>query len=192
MTAFKAMLTPEETQQLRAATLFSLPVPPTVLAASGRTMSVAAPERAVERLQGLGLIDRYADPGEDDEAAVNPLARPLVPALNEAETVHLAEQVVIPLYAAWKDAEGGLPGDLRGLETARLALLGNAPPEILNASARAGAYFLFNRALDAQKALDLVLAALESLDRPTQLPICICCVSAPIVRTAWGKRISKR
>jgi len=155
MTAFKAMLTPEETQQLRAATLFSLPVLRSVLATAGRALSVAAPERAIDRLLGLGLIDLYVTSGDTEEAAVNPLARPLVPALSKAETAHLAEQVIVPLYASRKGEEGRLPADARGLETARLALLGNAPPEILNVSVPAGAFFLFDRALDAQQALDL-------------------------------------
>jgi hypothetical protein len=57
LTAFKDMLTPQETQQLRAATLFSVPVPLPVLAAAGEAVSVNQPVRAIERLRGLGLID---------------------------------------------------------------------------------------------------------------------------------------
>jgi tetratricopeptide (TPR) repeat protein len=163
------MLTPAETDQLRAATLFSVPVPRAVLAAAGAAASVAEPEQAVDRLQGLGLVDLYAGPGEDD-AAASPLARPLVPALTEAETAHLANGVILPLYASWKDEEGRLPADLRGLETARLALLGKAPAEVLNASARAGAFFLFDRAHNAQGALDLVIAVLATLDRAEATP----------------------
>ena len=114
MTAFKAMLTQEERQQLRAATLFSLPVPRPVLAAAGRALSVAVPERATDRLLSLGLVDLYVTSGVE-EAAVNPLARPLVPALSEGETVHLAEQVILPLYTSRRGKEGGLPADPRGI-----------------------------------------------------------------------------
>ena len=149
LTAFKDMLTPQETTQLRAASLFSLPVPRAVLVAAGRAASVPEPGRAIDRLQGLGLIDQYFSPGNADEAAINPLARPLVPALTEAETAQFAEAAITPLYAAWKDEDGALPADRRGLEAARLALLGNAPPEIVNAAALAGAVFLFHVAFDA-------------------------------------------
>jgi tetratricopeptide (TPR) repeat protein len=165
LTAFKDMLTPQETQQLRAATLFCVPVPRPVLAAAGETASVRDPARAIERLRGLGLIDLYLAAGAKEELAVNSLSRPLVPPLSESESAQIAQRVTAPLYAGWKDADGGLSVDQRGLETARLALLGNAPPEIVNVSARAGALFLFDRALAAPQALDLVLGALKSLDR---------------------------
>jgi hypothetical protein len=48
LTAFLDMLTPQEIQQLRAATLFSVPVPQPVLAAAGAAASVPEPERARE------------------------------------------------------------------------------------------------------------------------------------------------
>ena len=165
LTAFRDMLAPEETEQLRAATIFWLPVPRAALAAAGGAASVPNPDRVIDRLQGLGLIDRYLLPGDADEVAVNPLARPLVPALTEAETARFAEAVIKPLYNSWKRTDGFLPEDMRGLEAARLALLGKAPPQILNAAAGAGAAFLYHRALDAQRALDLVLSALAALDR---------------------------
>jgi len=159
MTAFKDMLTPQEPQQLRAATLFSIPVPQPVLAAAGEAASVQEPGRAFERLRGLSLIDLYLGTGEREEVAVNPLARPLVPALSEAETIQIAEKAIAPLYSSWKDADGGLPADQRGLEVAQLALLGRAPADILNASARSGAAFLFRTLHEAQPALELVLLA---------------------------------
>jgi esterase/lipase superfamily enzyme/tetratricopeptide (TPR) repeat protein len=165
LTAFRDMLTADETQQLRAATLFMLPVPHAVLVAAGRAGLVAQPERAIGRLQGLGLIDLYSTPGAADELAVNRLAAPLVPRLTEAEATRLAEAAVAPLYSAWKSPDGWLPADMRGREAARLALLGNAPPEIINAAALAGAAFLFDRAFDAHQALDLVHAAVTALDR---------------------------
>jgi hypothetical protein len=79
LTAFKAMLTPQETKQLQAATLFSIPVPQPVLIAAGEAASVAEPTRAIKRLRGLGLIDLYLASDAKEEVAVNPLARPLVP-----------------------------------------------------------------------------------------------------------------
>jgi len=164
------MLTAQETQQLRAATLFSVPVPRQVLAAAGEAASVTEPLRATERLRGLGLIDFYLAAGTKEELAVNSLARPLVPALSEAEGAQIAERAIAPLYTGWKDADGGMPADLRGLEAARLALLGQAPPVIVNESALAAVVFLFRILHQAEPALDLVLAALSALDRVKAVP----------------------
>jgi hypothetical protein len=144
LTAFRTMLTQAETEQLRAATLFSVPVPRPVLAAAGAAAAVSAPERAIDRLLGLGLVDLYLAPGTVEQAAVNPLARPLVSALSEVESVRIAEKAILPLYASWKYEEGRLPEDPRGLESAKLALLGRAPPYILNAAVGAGASYLFH------------------------------------------------
>jgi hypothetical protein len=102
LAAFKDVLTQEETQQLRAARVFSLPVPQPVLAAAGEAASVNEPGRAIERLRGLGLIDLYLAIGEREEVAINPLARPLVPTLSEAETIQIAEKAIAPLYFSWK------------------------------------------------------------------------------------------
>jgi hypothetical protein len=70
----------------------------------------------------------------------------------------------------WKDADGGLPADLRGWEAARLALLGQAPPDIVNASSGAAVVFLFRTLHQAEPALDLVLAALSVLDCAKAVP----------------------
>ena len=96
--AFHAMLTPSEALQLRAATLFAVPVPLPALRATGAAAGVAKPERALDRLQGLGLVDLYVHVDETLEAAVNPLARPLVEPLSEADRAHLAKAAVPPLY----------------------------------------------------------------------------------------------
>jgi hypothetical protein len=170
LTAFRDMLTVGETEQLRAATLFLLPVPPPVLAAAGRAASVAAPERAIERLQGLGLVDLYPTSGNAEEVAINPLARPLVPALTEAEAARLAEAAIGPLYVCWKDAKITLWANRRALRAARLAVLGNAAPEIVNDTAYVGAGLLTFGALDPQGGLDLVLRALDVLDRTGAVP----------------------
>jgi AAA ATPase domain len=175
LTAFKEMLTPQETQQLRAATLFSVPVPRPVLAAAGEAASVKEPARAIERLRGLGLIDLYLAADAKEELAINPLARPLVPALSEAETARLAEKAISPLYANWKEADGGLPANPRGLESARLALLGQAPPDIVNASARAGAAFLFHTLHEAQSGLDGSLGAGSCQGQPGSAPSAAWC-----------------
>ncbi|ALJ39378.1 MULTISPECIES: CHAT domain-containing protein [Azospirillum] len=166
--AFRAMLTPTEARQLAAATLFELPVPRAVLEAAGRAAGIAAPEPAVDRLQGLGLLDRYGGAGMD--SAVNPLARPLAAALSEADRAHLAAAVVGPLHAAWTDEDGDLPVHPRAVELARLALLAGGPPEILNAAALMGGLFLFHRAHMTEAAWQLVSQALDLLDRAGAAP----------------------
>jgi tetratricopeptide (TPR) repeat protein len=170
LTAFKDMLTPQETQQLRAATLFLIPVPPPVLAAAGEAASVKEPVRAIDRLRGLGLIDLHLVANAKEELAVNSLARPLVPALSEAETAQIAGKAIAALYRCWKDGDGNLPPDLRGWEAARLAMLGQSPPDIVNAAALAGTAYLFHGVHQARLALDLVLAALSALDRVKATP----------------------
>jgi tetratricopeptide (TPR) repeat protein len=170
LTAFKDMLTPQETQQLRATTLFSIPVPRPVLVAAGEAACVKEPVRAIERLRGLGLTDLYLAGSAKEELAVNSLAWPLVPALNETESAQIAARAIAPLYAGWKDADGGLPEDARGWEAARLALLGEAPPDIVNAGSLAAAVFIFHTLHQAEQALDLVLAALSLLDRAKATP----------------------
>jgi tetratricopeptide (TPR) repeat protein len=118
----------------------------------------------------LGLIELCPYTDGTHDLAVNSLARPLVTALSEAEAASIANKAIVPLYSSWKDAEGGMPADLRGWEAARLSLLGRAPPDILNASALAGTVFLFRRLHEAEPALDLVLAALPELDDANAAP----------------------
>ena len=72
----------------------------------------------------------------------------------------LAAAAIGPLVEAWSDEDGDLPRDGRGLETARLALLGNAPASILERAVEAGGRCLFDRRHDAKAALELVEAAL--------------------------------
>lgn len=122
MQTYRAMLTPEEEIELRAATLFSLPVPRSALHAAGAALGVGDATAALSRLEGLGLVDLYVGADEVVEAAVNPLARPLVNPLDDDDTAKLAKAAVLPLYAEWTDDSGSLPADARGLETARLSL----------------------------------------------------------------------
>jgi hypothetical protein len=79
-------------------------------------------------LRGLGLIDLFPAMGAQEEFAINSLARPLVPPPSEAESTQMAKEAILPLCSYWKDADDGLPAELRGWEAARLALLGRAPP----------------------------------------------------------------
>ncbi|TWA80387.1 AAA ATPase-like protein [Azospirillum brasilense] len=170
--ACRAMLTPSEARQFAAAALFERPVPRTVLEAAGTAATVANPRAAVERLHGLGLLDRYGGAGAD--SAVNPLARPLAPGLSEGDQAHLAAAVVGPLHAAWVDGDGDLPFDPRAVELARLALLAGGPAGILDTAAHEGGRYLFNGIREAEQAWQLVEQAIGQLDHmgaPPSLPL---------------------
>ena len=169
--AFRAMLAPTETIQLRAATLFPLAVPLTVLEEAGRAAGIADPGPAVERLQGLGLLDRYRGHGDQPDGAVNPLARPLVLPLSPADQTLLAAAVVGDLHAAWADDNGQLPANLQAVALADLALLAERPPDIVQAAVLSGGRFLFDTAHDVERALDLVRRAVGLLDRCGTAPM---------------------
>jgi tetratricopeptide (TPR) repeat protein len=159
--AFRAMLTPTEETQLSAATLFEQPVPLSILGEVGKAVGIADPLPALGRLQGLGLLDRYGGAGDTVEAAINPLARPLVPALGPKDQAHLASVAVAPLDAMRRNSDGDLPSDARSVEIARLAILAVGPPEIAAEAALAGGRFLFHSEHKAEKALKLVEAAVN-------------------------------
>ncbi|RJF78404.1 CHAT domain-containing protein [Azospirillum cavernae] len=163
--AFRAMLTPTEAIQLRAATLFPLAVPLKALEEAGRAAGIADPGPAVERLQGLGLLDRYRGPGDRPDGAVNPLARPLAPPLSPADRTLLAAAVVGDLHAAWADDDGELPENIQAAALADLALLAEGPPGLVQAAVLSGGQFLFDSAHEAARALDLVTRAVGLLDR---------------------------
>jgi hypothetical protein len=125
---------------LRAATLFSegLPVPVTAIEAVGRGSGVADTGAALKRLVGLGLVDDWGEVRGVAHAAVNPLARPLAgPSLTKVEQREQAAAAIAPLAEAWRDEDGDFPVDPRGVEAARLALLGGAPAEIVDRAAYA-------------------------------------------------------
>ena len=83
--ALAATLSRDESEQLRAAKRFDIPVPSEVLASAGADLSVSNPAAAIIRLQGLGLLDTYVAVGGEQEIAVNALVRPLVGALEDEE-----------------------------------------------------------------------------------------------------------
>ena len=127
-------LTDSQQTQLRAGTLFSedLPVPVSTLEAVGLAAGVAD-RAALNRLMGLGLVDDWGKMNGAEHAAVNPMARPLAgDKLTEAEQEHLATDAIGPLAEAWRDTDGDLPLDPRSVEAARLALMSDAPVEVLD------------------------------------------------------------
>ena len=159
---YRKALTEVEAAHLRAATLFSegLPIPISAIEAAGTALGAAEPWACLRRLIGLGLVDFWGELQGFDHAAANPLARPLIGApLTEAERERLAAAAVVPLAEAWCDSDGDFPFDPRGVEAARLAMLGDAPTEIVDAAALAAGTFLFHARHDAKAALPLLEAA---------------------------------
>jgi tetratricopeptide (TPR) repeat protein len=120
---------------LRAATLFTLPVPAPVI-----DELAAATGGSAERLRGLGLLDPYPDLRDPGQAALaaSPLAAGRLTPLTADEQAALAAVAAGPLLAAWA---GPAPAPARSpgldLELARLALLAGDPD--VTAASAAGA-----------------------------------------------------
>jgi tetratricopeptide (TPR) repeat protein len=120
---------------LRAATLFELPVPESVIGLLTDQVGGSA-----DRLRGLGLFDPYQglyNPGRL-ALAVNPLAAGRLEPLTAEEQTALAAVTVAPLFTAW----GGAAAQPRwarelDLQLTRLGLLGDDPTVV--AACAAGA-----------------------------------------------------
>ncbi len=164
---YRKALTETQYTQLRAFTLFSegLPVPLPVIEAVGDTSGVREPSAAIHRLVGLGLVDSWGNIDDVGHYAANPLSYPLVDnKLTEKEQAYLATAVIDRLSATWQDSEGNFPSDPRGLEAARLALIGSAPAAVLEKVALAAGRFLFNRKHNAKEALAILESARVKID----------------------------
>jgi tetratricopeptide (TPR) repeat protein len=197
LAAYTGMLTAAEREQLRAATLFTLPVPPKVIEDAGAALGVETPAPAVARLIGLGLLDLFQSPGRLDEAAINPLARPLVAGLDEAHERMAASGAIARLFDLWKEGDRAPPGDQRGLETARLAMLADANATIISRSTYAAASFLFRGLHDARGALNNASRAIDALTARGDVPDvdllriaaeCAGRLGEPVVRDAFIER----
>ena len=152
---------------LRAATLFSeeVPIPLPALEAVGRAAGVSEPAAAIERLLGLGLMDSWPNTFQVEHLSVNPLARPLVKnRLSDPEKAHLAAAAISPLSRTWQDDEGDFPYDLRAVEAAQLAVIGNAPAAMIQKAAHSAGSYLFHREHNAKAALSIMQAAQAEMD----------------------------
>jgi tetratricopeptide (TPR) repeat protein len=166
---YQKALTETQATFLRTSTLFTenLPVPRPAVIALGNAAGIGDPQAALNRLIALGLVDHYGG----NHLAANPLALTLVEKeLSDTEQALLAADVISPLAKAWSDAEGVFPYDVRGVEAARLALLGNAPATVLEKASLAAGAFLFRQAHDADGALKIMTSALEHFDAENHPP----------------------
>jgi tetratricopeptide (TPR) repeat protein len=116
---------PASAELLRAATLFTLPVPEPVIDALA-----GAADGSPGRLRGLGLLDPYPDPADPDRTALaaSPLAAGRLDPLTSAEQATLAAVATAPLFAAWGGTAAQRSWDASvDLQLTRLALLADDP-----------------------------------------------------------------
>ncbi|MFD2233224.1 CHAT domain-containing protein, partial [Phaeospirillum tilakii] len=165
---YRNALTSTEANALRAAGLFSegIPLPRPALAAVAKAAGVVNPEPVLDRLLGLGLLDDWGEINGIPQAAPNPLARPLGGGeLSPGDQAHLAGAAMTVLAELWRDDEGDIVIDPRGVEAARLALLASAPSPVIDATTLAAMRYLFSvqhQALAALAVFDLALSRLEA------------------------------
>jgi tetratricopeptide (TPR) repeat protein len=158
---YRDALTDDQARQLGAATHFTadVPIPLPALAAAGQALDVEAPDKAIGRLLGLGLLDDWGMLNAVPHAAANPLARPLAPPIDAADFPRLARAALAGLVAAWKDPRGGFPRDPRAIEAARFAVAAGAESAILEDAAFSGAAWLEVSERRTREALRLLASA---------------------------------
>ncbi|TCO64240.1 hypothetical protein EV192_1014 [Actinocrispum wychmicini] len=151
---------PAHVALLRAATLFDLPVPESVIQMLADQVGGTLP-----RLRGLGLLEPYPDPYDRTRRAlaVNLLAAGRIPPLTADEQAALATACVAALFTAWG---GTTPGPRRALEVelqlAQLGLLADDPTTVTAIATGAVAQL---RIGPAGNACALGREAIELLDR---------------------------
>ena len=145
---------------LRAATLFTVPVPETVIGALAAQMGGSA-----GRLRGLGLLDPYPDLYDPARPALaaDPLAAGRIDPLTTGEQAALAAISTGPLFAAWGGAAPRPPRDVAlDLQLALLALVADDPAVVAACAPGAVAALRSGPAADAAQ---LGQDAIELLDR---------------------------
>jgi tetratricopeptide (TPR) repeat protein len=95
--------------------------------------------------------------------ALNPLARPLAPALQTTDRSRLAGAALPHLIAAWRDDAGRFPIDPRGVAAAEVALEAGADPETAEVAAFAGGAWLARGQGETRAALALIERSLATL-----------------------------
>ena len=172
-------LTETERVVLTAACLFEeeVPVPRSALAAAAMALGVTEPVLAIDRLLALGLLDDFGAksgwPGMPEllHIAANPLARPLAPALSQAQAGKASDAALTALATAWRNDTGDFPFDMRGPSACHLALAAFHPePEILEAAALAAVLYTFKKHGLAREALKLAVPAINRLKELGHIP----------------------
>ncbi len=169
---YAGALTGTQKRALGAAAIFSsgVPIPRAALLVAISESGVADPERALDRLLALCLMDDWGEMSAWSGSAalshhaVNPLAGALGADLSEEDMGEIATAALPHLGAAWQDDEGDFPFDPRGVEAAGMALKGSESNlDLLDAAAQAAVIILFGKQHNAQAALKLGMAAFDRL-----------------------------
>jgi tetratricopeptide (TPR) repeat protein len=162
---YRQALSEDEAVQLSAAAFFSedLPIPRAAVEAVGEELGVGAPDRAVDRLLGLGLLDEWQSNDEDVcDVSVNPLVRPMAAEIAIQDQEKLARRALPHLELNWKDGQNFFV-DARGLEAAKLSLIATAQPEIVESAVLSGAVWLARELHQTRDALKLIERANRAL-----------------------------
>ena len=157
---YRAALTPDQAALLRAACVFTqdLPIPHPALTAAGRAAGVQDPEAALERLLGLGLADDWGRSDGLPQAAINPLARPLLDSPDAEQAARIGAAALTALARAWRLPDNTFPQSPRAEELARIALAAvNPDPDLLGAATESAGRYLFAHLNEARRAHATVL-----------------------------------
>jgi len=165
---YRDALTDAQQALLRISVFFSenVPIPRTALTAAAVAVGISDPGSGLDRLTALGLVDQWEKINTISHMAANPLARPLaaVPFTDEEASL-VAATVFNPMVSAWQRSDTGFPVDPRSVELARIALMADAPLELLEKIVKAASDFLFHSLNDAARALALLKPAIQMMDR---------------------------
>ena len=104
--SFPDMLTAAEIAQLRASTVFSVPVPQSTLEGAGRAAGIENPAIVLMRLKGLGIVCCFHISEKKVNYMINPLIRPLFPRLSGDEYELIAKKSSSILYEEFKSSAG--------------------------------------------------------------------------------------
>jgi tetratricopeptide (TPR) repeat protein len=170
---------------LRAATLFELPVPESVIELLADHVG-----GSVARLRGLGLLDPYQDLYDATRLAlaVNPLAAGRLEPLTAEEQPALAKVTVTPLFTAWggTTAQSGWAREL-DLQLTVLGLLGDDPTVVAASAADAVRLLRNGPAADALQLGEEAVGLLDRHDQAVTLDLLRAAAEAALTSGDGGK-----
>jgi len=159
------LLTDNEIELLRAASLFSVPAPRSILEELSSVAGYGKKGEACKRLIAFGALDVYADPTHPEEQHLlpNTLVLARFPELEKQNADHLARLVVGPLQQFWGGDKLDRRTPLHDYELARLALLAG-DNDVLIATAKNAVAFAQNN-LHYETAAEFAQQAIAALEQ---------------------------
>jgi len=161
------LLTTDQSELLRASTLFALPVPPSVMKA---VTSGKGAESDLQRLIDLGLLEVYEDLQQPLEPAlaINAMVRPLAGQLDEDLQKRLARSACPVLFDTWgAEAAGDDRRLVQDYELTQLSLI--AGDTRVLASCAAPAFQLLENSFEYRQAAawaEQIIAMLDAAEAP--------------------------